>query len=628
MAKEAVINHYDLPAPLEGLVLGANPADMPPTQASTLTNWIPETYGIRHRAGWAEYYYRATPVTGSATDSSSRLALPVTTLTYTITNTGSQNVYYKPGNSSVTATTGDTLLAAGATTGTLTKGANTHVAFICAAGLTTSVSIAYVSGGDITTMASLTLVTGVEKMIGIASTDIFDISDSAAIASILGAATITNPTWYTCIYKNTLLMCNGVNAPLKWTGTGDVAAISFTGPTAANLIFPTTYKSRDWYIEKDTAKIWYNNAIDTIGGTYTALDLSSVFQRGGYLLWAGPTSRQTGSQERELMCFISSKGEVLVYQGDYPGATTWGIVGRYFIAPPPHKRAVFQLYSKLFILTSAGILSLDTIMATDVNQAKLTAISKNIQQGIAGIASISKDVIVNEAKNQLLITTSTSKFYYLNTLTGAWCIVTPSGSITGTASGCVFGNIIYVNNGSESVHKFEGSNYYADTSRGASASYTCTMIQGATDLAQPNNDKQIREICPKSYAIMYSYSGSATGGPPVPFSLDGLVYADLNGYGVTSSDYSSPAPVPTSVLIDSLAYSPPPKRYWSTSGGYNRRKSGLQSIPGKRLILSIAFVPNTQVLSQTYNGVAYAGYVDGNVVWYGADVYFTTGAVR
>jgi hypothetical protein len=49
---------------------------------------------------------------------------------------------------------------------------------------------------------------------------------------------------------------------------------------STKLIQPTLFKSRVWFIEKDTLKAWYLPTA-SVGGAAQALDLSSVAHLGG-----------------------------------------------------------------------------------------------------------------------------------------------------------------------------------------------------------------------------------------------------------------------------------------------------------------------------------------------------------
>src|SRR3546814_4932486 len=105
------------------------------------------------------------------------------------------------------------------------------------------------------------------------------------------------------------------------------------------------YKSRLWFAQKDSMTAWYMDNADSIGGTAEPFPLGGVFGLGGSLLfgsaWSIDSSSDSGLSEQNI--FVSTEGEVAVYQGSDPGeAATWSKVGVYRIGKPLGARAHFR----------------------------------------------------------------------------------------------------------------------------------------------------------------------------------------------------------------------------------------------------------------------------------------------
>src|SRR3546814_3930081 len=81
------------------------------------------------------------------------------------------------------------------------------------------------------------------------------------------------------------------------------------------------YKSRLWFAQKDSMTAWYMDNADSIGGTAEPFPLGGVFGLGGSLLfgsaWSIDSSSDSGLSEQNI--FVSTEGEVAVYQGSDPG---------------------------------------------------------------------------------------------------------------------------------------------------------------------------------------------------------------------------------------------------------------------------------------------------------------------
>jgi hypothetical protein len=99
------------------------------------------------------------------------------------------------------------------------------------------------------------------------------------------------------------------------------------GVTSSDLINVASYKSRLWFVEKDSTKAWYLG-VSSISGAATSLELGDKFRRGGKLLLIGAISRDAGNGAQDVICFVSSKGEIVIFQGSDPAdANNWSQVG-------------------------------------------------------------------------------------------------------------------------------------------------------------------------------------------------------------------------------------------------------------------------------------------------------------
>jgi hypothetical protein len=69
---------------------------------------------------------------------------------------------------------------------------------------------------------------------------------------------------------------------------------SITGVTSATLINVASYKTRLWFVQKDTTKAWYLGT-SSISGAATSLEMGDKFREGGKLLHIGSLSRDSGA---------------------------------------------------------------------------------------------------------------------------------------------------------------------------------------------------------------------------------------------------------------------------------------------------------------------------------------------
>lgn len=202
---------------------------------------------------------------------------------------------------------------------------------------------------------------------------------------------------------------------------------SISGVDTSTLSHVWRYSSRLWFIGAGFSA-WYLDAL-AIGGTATEFSLNGVFSLGGSLLFGTSFSMDAGLGPDDYCAFISTQGEVALYNGD--PASTMSKVGVFRIGKPLHKNAWFLAGGDIGVLTDDGINSIKVAIQKDRAGALGNAITYPIEE--AWRLTISeRNSGVNPftcalwpSKTMLLVgipaTGSQSKIAYAsNTRTGAW----------------------------------------------------------------------------------------------------------------------------------------------------------------------------------------------------------------
>lgn len=156
---------------------------------------------------------------------------------------------------------------------------------------------------------------------------------------------------------------------------------AITGVATSALSHVWKYRNRLFFIEGGSMKAHYLG-VDAIGGALGALNMSGVFQRGGTLLFGATWSHDAGDGLDDMCCFITTEGEVAVYQGSNPAsaeASEWYLVGRYDISPPMGKRATMRAGGDLVTLTKEGMVPVSAAVDKDPAALSLAAISRPIE---------------------------------------------------------------------------------------------------------------------------------------------------------------------------------------------------------------------------------------------------------
>lgn len=310
---------------------------------------------------------------------------------------------------------------------------------------------------------------GTRKLFAAANSAFYDVSGNGAV----GAAVDTGHTNNRYQFANFgtsggafLIVVNGADSPRQYNGTTWATnSITGSGLTDSNLIHVNVFKQRLFFVEKNTLKFWYL-PVSTISGAASAFDLASFCQLGGELQAMATWTLDGGAGQDDHAVFITTNGEVLVYQGTDPGsAAAWSLVGVFRIGRPVGRRCFVKLGGDLVIITDNGYVPLSrALIAGGVGK---NAISDKISGAVneAVISHRSKfgwQAVQYPKGNMLLFNVPTSENdaaeqHVMNLLTGAWC------RFTGWNAACfeVFDGNLYFGTSTKVVKADVGSLDYS-----------------------------------------------------------------------------------------------------------------------------------------------------------------------
>ena len=221
------------------------------------------------------------------------------------------------------------------------------------------------------TLASVKLVTGSEAFLAIVSARFSEITTGTEVdrsTTYDATAAMTNSLWNTCVYRNRIFGCNGVDRPFVWTGSGDVQLAGWTGPSdVKKLLTVQPYRSRLYFTESGSASYWYTTAVNNITGALIEKPLGSVLHFGGYPIFVGSSTNRQGDTSQELFVVYSSEGEVLIYSGRYPDDASWTLIKRSKIAPPLDVRCYVYTNTDLYLITRVGPISVDELLSSAID---------------------------------------------------------------------------------------------------------------------------------------------------------------------------------------------------------------------------------------------------------------------
>lgn len=276
-----------------------------------------------------------------------------------------------------------------------------------------------------------------KKLFAASSDGIYNITPGGNIASA-DITPITNARYQHINFGtpggNFMLAVNGADKLRGFDGTvwwtdGDDAH-DITGVDSATLIGINIFKSRIWLTQKNTAKAWYL-PINSIAGAAVAFDFTSLFYLGGYLMGMTTWSVDNAAGLQEYAVFVSSEGEVLVYQGyDPSSSSTFSLAAHFRVGRPIGRRFYAKVGADVLLLTADGVTPLSQSLLTDRSAVNI-AVSDKIVNAIttdisAYNASFGWQIILHPIGNKLIVNVPQSENsrqyqYVMNSINKSWC---------------------------------------------------------------------------------------------------------------------------------------------------------------------------------------------------------------
>jgi hypothetical protein len=192
------------------------------------------------------------------------------------------------------------------------------------------------------------------------------------------------------------------------------------------------YKSRLWFVQANSMNVYYLPQ-NVFAGQLTLLPMGPNFNLGGSLAMMATNSVDNAGGINDYLAFISTQGEVVMYQGYDPAqVATWYEAGHFRIGNPLAlgRRGNVKLGSDAAILCADGLTPLSKALVADRSQP-LIAITDKIRADINTDASSYQgifgwQVVLYPMGTKIILNVPTSANlasyqYVQNTISGAWC---------------------------------------------------------------------------------------------------------------------------------------------------------------------------------------------------------------
>jgi len=227
-----------------------------------------------------------------------------------------------------------------------------------------------------------------ERLFAASANAIYDISSLTGPSDngTQMAGGYTNGRWSVVQFATSggvfLIGVNGADTGFIYDGTTFSPLTGIAIPntlTTADLSYVWVYKNRLWFAAKNSMDAYYMDAADSIGGNLVWFPLAGVFGRGGSLQFGATWSLDAGAGGglSEQLVFVSTEGEVAVYQGSDP-ITDFTKVGTYRTGTPLGNQAFFRGGGDIAIATTVGLVPLSKAISLDVTSLSVATVSYKI----------------------------------------------------------------------------------------------------------------------------------------------------------------------------------------------------------------------------------------------------------
>lgn len=321
--------------------------------------------------------------------------------------------------------------------------------------------------GSVKSLVQYTKPDGTKKLYGVTNAGLYDITAGGAVGAV--AKALTDGYFHTVLLTNSagttyLWGCNGVDKVVlfdgtTWTSLDGASTPAITGVTTTNVVWPWLFKHRIFFIEKNTLNFYFL-PIDSIAGAASKFPLGNLFKLGGSLQSGTSWTLDSGDGPDDLCVMVTTEGELAIYKGTDPSsASSWSLVGVYFVGRPMGRRCFFKLGGDVGLLTENGVFMLSKLLASgsvnfDSALSNIIQPAFTAQTAAGGIATQGWEACVYPQFDALILNmmpsaAQSAQQYAMNSVTNAWC------TFSGWAPLCftVFNGVLYFGNASGNAVK-------------------------------------------------------------------------------------------------------------------------------------------------------------------------------
>ena len=218
---------------------------------------------------------------------------------------------------------------------------------------------------------------------------------------------------------------------------GTYSTIGIDGVNNSKFVNVNLFKNRLYFTEKDSLTCWYL-PVDSIGGTASPLYFGGIARNAGFLQAMGTWTLDAGQGADDYAVFVTSMGEVIVYNGTDPdNADTWLLKGVWQLGQTFNRRCFFKWSGDQQLLTQDGLVPLSSALQSSRLDPRINLTDKIYyavsQAATTYFANFGWQINYFASENMLILNipiTNGTEQYVMHTITKSW------GRFTGIEGHC------------------------------------------------------------------------------------------------------------------------------------------------------------------------------------------------
>jgi hypothetical protein len=445
-AKQNTARTTSVPAPLGGWNARDSIAEMQPMDAVQMVNFFPTPTDIQLRKGWVK---KSTGITGKVntvitypTNSGYKLFAFAGTKIYDASTSTASVVFDGLSSSKMqfvnfSNSAGNWIVACNGQDPVVVYDGTKWFFLATTSTAATISTITHVgTTATVTTVTAHGLITGNEIVVS-----------GATPSDYNGSYVITKTGANTFTY--TMATTPATNA----TVVGSYTVLGITGVDSSTFVNVNLFKNRLYFTQINTLACWYLD-VNAIAGVANPLYFGGIARSGGYLQAMGTWTLDAGQGADDYAVFVTSMGEVIVYNGTDPNtADTWVLKGVWQLGQTFSRRCFTKWAGDLLLLTQDGLVPLASALQSSRLDPRVN-ITDKIYYAVSTAATnyyanFGWQVIYYASENMLILsipTNSEMEQYVMHTITKSWA------RFTGIEAYC------FVNSVDNDIH-FGGNGY-------------------------------------------------------------------------------------------------------------------------------------------------------------------------